>query len=340
MRFGESQGLTLFDSNAANPYSAELLAMFGELGFDARLVGPVDLEQSSGRLRPYKRAANSRDAVREIAETLRVAFGGTTVLIVWARTYQKLLFAVSGVLHIGNFLYVVHNPVASRWPTGWRALVESLIIRYSRCLTHSSQLRLDLHALKAADSVVVPHPLYRVWVERWVPTGERTQADRESVHLLLLGRADKFAELDRLLDSLRILDRPAILRVLIRPALAELPSIKGPVTIDDRSRHDWIPDEEVGEALAWADVLVSPYSQVTESGTVQLALSAGVKVVAFRGGALGDSLTDQALVEVDDFEQLLTRALQVALGNTRTARFTLEERWENQQDAWRRALIT
>ena len=58
------------------------------------------------------------------------------------------------------------------------------------------------------------------------------------------------------------------------------------VTVENR----WVPESEVGELLAWADALVLPYREASQSGAAAAALAAGRWVVATRVGGLGGQL--------------------------------------------------
>ncbi len=54
----------------------------------------------------------------------------------------------------------------------------------------------------------------------------------------------------------------------------------------------WVPEGEVGSLLAWADGVVLPYREASQSGVAAAAVEAGRFVVATRVGGLPDQLRD------------------------------------------------
>ncbi|MGG7452676.1 glycosyltransferase [Plantibacter auratus] len=166
-----------------------------------------------------------------------------------------------------------------------------------------------------------------------------TTVDGSRGRLLIFGRyePDKFRDLEALLSELDTVGSALELRMLTRPHI-DLTFRPKHLTIDNRSRSEWIADPELAEALAWADVLVAPYEGVTESGTVNLALTAGTRVVAFRGGALSEHLRPQALVEPADYKALAIAALRAVSGPTSTNMWTANDRAESARLSWLQAL--
>ncbi len=71
-------------------------------------------------------------------------------------------------------------------------------------------------------------------------------------------------------------------------ALAALRSTPG-VTVENR----WVPDEEVAALIAWADAVVLPYVEASQSGVAPGAIAAGRIVVATRVGGLTEQLSDR-----------------------------------------------
>ncbi|MDJ0408173.1 glycosyltransferase [Rhodococcoides fascians] len=65
-----------------------------------------------------------------------------------------------------------------------------------------------------------------------------------------------------------------------------------------------LSDLEIASALAKADVVLAPYPLATASGTVMLAVSAGVPVLGFDSPGISDVLTESSTVPVGSFEEL------------------------------------
>ena len=67
-------------------------------------------------------------------------------------------------------------------------------------------------------------------------------------------------------------------------ALRALPT----VTLENR----WVGEDEVGALLAWADAVVLPYREASQSGIAAAALMSGAWVLATSVGGLAEQLAD------------------------------------------------
>jgi glycosyltransferase involved in cell wall biosynthesis len=74
------------------------------------------------------------------------------------------------------------------------------------------------------------------------------------------------------------------------PALTALRALPG-VVVENR----WVPEDEVGALLGWADALILPYTEASQSGVAAAALAAGRRVVATRVGGLIEQLQHEPL---------------------------------------------
>jgi glycosyltransferase involved in cell wall biosynthesis len=209
----------------------------------------------------------------------------------------------------------------------------------SVCLTHSRSLSQSFEAMTGRRASVVPHPLYRRWVESWVEQPISSVSPSTEVKGLLLGRlsADKFSDIRSLMDAIGEQQDHLTVRALVRPAIGTLTATLPP-NLEDLSGDQWIGDAELGAALRWADVLLAPYTDVTESGTIQLALSAGVRVVAFGGGAINESLTPAAIIDSGDYSALTASAVDVVRNQKDTSSWDVRERYSSSKTAWVRTL--
>ncbi|WP_428375111.1 glycosyltransferase [Lichenicoccus sp.] len=70
-------------------------------------------------------------------------------------------------------------------------------------------------------------------------------------------------------------------------ALARLPGVQ----VENR----WVPEDEVGRLVAWADTVVLPYREASQSGVAAIALAAGRWVVATRVGGLVEQFRGEAM---------------------------------------------
>lgn len=118
--------------------------------------------------------------------------------------------------------------------------------------------------------------------------------------LLFFGRLIAYKGLDLLAEALALLDDPD-LEVRIAgsgpesDALAALRARQS-VTVENR----WIPEPEIAGIIAWADVLVLPYREASQSGAAAVAIAAGRWVVATRVGGLQEQLSGENLAILCD----------------------------------------
>jgi len=345
--------VVVVDSDGVNPYGSELAELLAPLAPRVELVTPADnafLPRSVGRawLRPTRSKATRRDAAREVATILRLCLsvvrGSAVPVLVWARTYQKLLLlAASSLRGTVPLVYVSHNPGAGRdHPGRIRRLVERLLLRRAHVVTHARSLEQAARGAGARSTFVVPHLPYRAYCERFRIGGRRADTrDEHPVGLLLLGalRPDKFtaADVRRLRDELATSGGRFRLIAAVRPRV-ELDGVDGRVPVVDMSRDDALDDEAIAAAFAEADVLVAPYRNPTDSGTVMLSLTAGVPVVAFDGGALRTHLPDESLVRMEDWAALRERC-------ERASELAVPDEWVDEAaaaatDGWRSVLTS
>lgn len=111
--------------------------------------------------------------------------------------------------------------------------------------------------------------------------------------LLFFGRLLPYKGLDLLADALATLgpDLPFELRICgdgsNSPELARLQAMRG-VTVEKR----WIPEGELAALVAWADAVVLPYREASQSGVAAAAIAQGRYVLATKVGGLPEQLAD------------------------------------------------
>lgn len=116
------------------------------------------------------------------------------------------------------------------------------------------------------------------------------------VRLLTFGRLLPYKGLDLLGEALRRLGPRYDFELRVvgsgpeSRALAALRALAG-VTVENR----WVPEAEVGELFAWADALVLPYREASQSGVAAAAVTAGRWLIATRVGGLAEQLSEEEL---------------------------------------------
>lgn len=113
------------------------------------------------------------------------------------------------------------------------------------------------------------------------------------LRLLHFGRLLPYKGLDLLADALETIGPRSDLTVRIvgsGPESGELDALRRLPNVVVENR--WVPEDEVGALLTWADALVLPYREASQSGVAAAALAAGRAVVSTNVGGLGEQLAD------------------------------------------------
>jgi glycosyltransferase involved in cell wall biosynthesis len=114
--------------------------------------------------------------------------------------------------------------------------------------------------------------------------------------VLCFGRLRTYKGLDLLAEALRLLGPRRDLEVRVvgqgpeSAALADLRALPG-VKVENR----WVPECEINTILNWADVVVLPYREASQSGIAPTAIAAGRRVIATRVGGLPEQLEAEPL---------------------------------------------
>jgi glycosyltransferase involved in cell wall biosynthesis len=110
--------------------------------------------------------------------------------------------------------------------------------------------------------------------------------------LLFFGRLLQYKGLDLLARAIDLLppSTEIVVRVVGRgpdsPYLDALRACRG-VTVENR----WVPETEIGALLGWADAMILPYREASQSGVAAAAVAAGRTVIATRVGGLREQLS-------------------------------------------------
>lgn len=133
------------------------------------------------------------------------------------------------------------------------------------------------------------------------PPAPRPRAHGGPLRLLFFGRLLPYKGLGLLTAAVNELGCPGqwVLRVVgSGPEGGELDALRAiaGVTVENR----WVPDGEITGLIAWADAIVLPYIEASQSGVAPAAVAAGRIVVATRVGGLAEQLKDHSLARLCD----------------------------------------
>lgn len=155
--------------------------------------------------------------------------------------------------------------------------------------------------LRAQDALSPGRPLLRLGLP---PLGfdaaQPPYAHGGPPRILSFGRLLPYKGLDLLADALtRLGPRDMAVRIVGQgPESAALDALRAlpHVTVENR----WAAEGEIGELLAWADLLVLPYREASQSGVAAAALAAGRFVLSTNVGGLTQQLGAEPLATLCD----------------------------------------
>lgn len=211
-------------------------------------------------------------------------------------------------------------------------LMRALIRRMDAIIVLSAHVGERLHAqgLLRGDTILVRASLPPLDFQR--RAASQHQEDGR-IRVLNFGRLLAYKGLDLLADALTLLGpRPELeMRVVGQgpdsPALQTLRSLPG-VNVENR----WVPEDEIGDLIAWADLIVLPYREASQSGVAAAALAQGKRVLATRVGGLVEQLEREDLATLCEPD---AASIAAALDEFARAPLIPAGRLPNAKEAWR-----
>jgi len=213
-----------------------------------------------------------------------------------ARSLACVALAARWALTRTPVVRTVHNLAPHESQAWYQRVAGRLLAR-----AEVARVYLTASSLATADDPrghVIKHGRYREWFDALeVPLPPRDDPPT----VLFFGMLRPYKGVEELLAAFSELDRPARLQVLGRPHTAQYQAqIETLAAADDRTELDLrhVPDEELWAALHRATLVVLPFRKITNSGSLILALDAGVPVLATASATteeLADEVGDQWL---------------------------------------------
>ena len=170
----------------------------------------------------------------------------------------------------------------------------------------------EQHLVDPAKVFVLSHPPFV-----FGPPAAPPRAHGGPLRLLCFGRLLRYKGLDLLFDALRHVGAPGEweLRVVgSGPESSDLDALRSlpGVTVENR----WVPEDEIGTLIGWADGVVLPYREASQSGIGPAAVAAGRYVIATRVGGLVQQLQNEPLATLCEPDAAGLAAALRALLNT------------------------
>jgi glycosyltransferase involved in cell wall biosynthesis len=125
-------------------------------------------------------------------------------------------------------------------------------------------------------------------------TSPRTLPHGRKARLLFMGRIAQYKGVGHLLDAYAILKRDNEPVELMIAGSGDMKPYERSVaqSPDVSVRNEWLSEADMADALSWADIVVLPYIEASQSGVAASALTAHVPIVATPVGGLTEQVQD------------------------------------------------
>lgn len=338
--------VVIYDPDGLNPYGRELGVLLGRRNVHVDALTASDAEWRPVGARPV--LPSNRPGSPRWRQLLRLLQGLAFVtwrcllcrepcIVVLTRSLLDEAWLAALAVLRAPIVLVMHGPNTTGVfiSPARRFALSVLRWRAWRRVAHSEQLAAVASQMSRgrAVSTIPILPFLGWWADNRVGV-ERAKSGLVLGHL----RPDKG------LDALRSIVRR--LPVEARPecsvyicgrgelAAELLDDLRGCVPVVNRSSTEYVSDEAIATALGESSLLLAPYWGVTQSATVALALTAGLRVIAFDDGALRDLIDDDGLVEAGDFDSFAERWVAAVRGEAGSGRRDLDDWEEEVGDRW------
>jgi GT2 family glycosyltransferase len=340
--------VTVYDPNFLNPYGAELTQLLRTVDLDAKcwcapgssnrrvLASPE--ERRTWLAPPAERGRSFAYSALRVLGPLALAVAAVarrrTIVVVWVRDKadSSILAAASKLTRV---ISVDHNPPGTGRDADGSPQARLRLSR-TNLVVHSSRLLTRMPSQHREQTAVVPHPAYLGWTSIFVPPGSNAKGSHDIFTAILVGaaRSDKGGHLQEELAS-RLSAHGIRCRFVGLQAGELADRLKG---IDGVEVQGVVNDEELAEALTYSDVMIAPYTNATQSGSVTLAFSVGLPTLGFASGGLQDLLSPRATVPVGDVQALVELVVQFSHAPFFTYSRTVNDLTSQVAWGWRRLL--
>jgi glycosyltransferase involved in cell wall biosynthesis len=235
---------------------------------------------------------------------------------------------------------------------GTRLYVQTLMPRLLSLVdAHVVHSNFDLEAIPAAYPLsntpvrVMPHGPYHHVISSG--TAQSSASEDEPFRLLYFGLIRPYKGVDDLVEAFSALDRDQATQFRLSIVGETWESCTAPDEAIARSPHAdliervdrYVSDDELAAYVAQADAVVLPYRRASLSGSLHIAMTAGLPTVVTAVGGLVEEVQDYAgalLVPAQD-QSALQEAL-IKLLSLRGERYSNPHSWQHTLDGYRKLI--
>lgn len=324
METGKIKRISIYDPNRLNPYGVELAAVIGGSGHRVDLWCTENRKTAPHNVKVHAKLTGSRGSrpfgsivLRRLLAPLLVVLTASRrspLILVWTRDpWDALIFGIRAILG-GKTITVYHNPIATRARPGLSGIMEKFVLRVSRvCVVHSARLA-NAAEIPPKKLRIAAHPPY-AFTAQLSRLGTLAKIHSNAVPIVaFLGalRTDKGSG-----DLVSIAKQTNIAWILRVLGPDRLPSSTEALLNANGVMCEYVgsgggpSDDELVEGLLEADVMIAPYRSVTESGSIHMALSLRVPVLAYESSGISHIVNEDSMAaSPHSFGYMLERYLE------------------------------
>jgi glycosyltransferase involved in cell wall biosynthesis len=323
------------------PYDVKLADGLIEIGHSVSIVGSytkteVVPGQDSLLQRHFYPAMQSK-ALSRLPSQVQLALKGLSHVESMARLIRRFKNCAPDVIH---FQWTPLPIIDARLVASFRAIAPSILTvhdsnpfnnnprsklqriaagsifkHFDHLIVHTAQARDRLVKRGAPEDTISKIPI-GLLIEHVELPAEVDPVERQ-IGILLFGQIKPYKGVDVLLQAIALLPPQTLakcsVRIVGRPEMPMGPlfSMVADLGLQTKVEFDlrFVPEAEIAQIIARADIVVFPYREIDASGVLMLALAAGRPIVASNLGVFSEWLGPQAaavLVQPDNPEELAT----------------------------------
>ena len=156
------------------------------------------------------------------------------------------------------------------------------------------------------ESVIIPHPILENKFTKI------KQGEINSKNLLFLGRIDKYKGVELLMRSAVQAENYFDKLIIAGKSQYKVKYVRhSKIEVKDK----YLTEEEIGILLSWADILILPYTEATQSGVITLGIFAELPMICTRVGGFSEQLAEDECFWITPNEKDLILSIQEIFNN-------------------------
>ncbi len=229
---------------------------------------------------------------------------------------KRIVFTVhDGILHQGEdgfFIKMMHK-IRLKFSTDFIFLTEFV------------EKSVSEKYRKGKNSVVIPHGL--ITNAYWKPKVKSNK------NLLFLGRISKYKGVELLIETIADVEGDYNKLIIAGKSNYKLSYSNHPkIEVQDK----YLTEEEIGNLLTWADILILPYTEATQSGVISLGITAEIPMICTNVGGFREQLLEDECVWVAPNKKSLKSGIEQLINDVELShKYQAKMKIKKQNLSWR-----